>query len=90
MERGSNELSGNFRLHDTALFYDTGWSYDSSHTSKPDARLDEQSRTNDSEHHGDDELECVIGSNVVWDRCPRHGHERLGCRHDNDIYKLHG
>ena len=87
LERGSNELIRDFRLYGATVFHHTG--YHPGDSCKSESRLDEQSRTDNGEHHGDDELDCVLRSNLVWDRRARYVDQHLGGGYHDNVNKLH-
>jgi hypothetical protein len=68
MERGRNELVGDLRLYDAALFHDAIRDRDSADPEQSDSRHDDESRADNRRHDRDDELERVVGSDLLWNR----------------------
>ena len=65
MERGGDEFRGDFGLHDSALFYDPR--HNPVHPRESDPGFNLESWIDHSKHHRDDELECILWSNVLRD-----------------------
>ena len=85
MECGGDELGRHIGIHHAALFYDAFGARDPVDASKSNAGLDDESGADNLEHHGDDELDRVIGSDLLWNWCARHGDQRAGCGY---VYRI--